>query len=75
MKKEIIKLLGKNHTDPVVFEKDGIEIGAIYTYKGDIFCLEGGMDFPFEDVSKDGQLEIFTEIKANRYRVDNSFQG
>lgn len=75
MKKEIIKILGENHTDPVVFEKTGMEVSAIYTYDGDIYCLEGGRDFPFEDVSINGQLDILTEIKANRYIVDNTYQG
>lgn len=73
---EIVKLLGRNHTTPAVFNNyKKLETDAIYTYRGEVFCLRGGMDFPFEDLTPKGQADVLNELKAKSFVFDNSFQG
>lgn len=73
---EIIAILGRNHTTPAVFNNyQKLEAHAIYTYRGEIFCLKDGLDFPFEDLTQKRQSDILNELKAKEFRFDNSFQG
>lgn len=73
MKQEIINILGTNNTTPAVFDQD-LEVSAIYTYKGDVFCLNDGRDFEFNEVSTKGQADILGAIKSKRFKFDKSFQ-
>lgn len=75
MKKEILTILGKNHTTPAVFDKETSEASALYTYKGDVFCLKDGWDFPFDDITETGKSNILSILKAKTFRFDNTFQG
>ena len=70
----IIDKLGKNHTDSIVFNNQVCIVG-LYTYKGEAFCLEGGMDYPFDSLTEQEQKQIAAEISAGHYVVDPSCQG
>lgn len=79
MKKQILNILGDNHTTPAVFNKGTLETRAVYTYKGDVFCLGGpgneGMDFPFDDLSPKGQSDVVKELVAKSFVFDDTCQG
>lgn len=70
----IIEKLGTNHTDPIVFNKKVCIVG-LYTYRGGVCCLNEGMDFDFDTLTKKEQKEIVAEIEAKRYKVDPTCQG
>lgn len=70
----IIDKLGKNHTDSIVFNNQVCIVG-LYTYKGEAFCLEGGMDYPFDSLTNKEKKQIVAEIVAKQYVVDPSCQG
>lgn len=70
---EIISILGKNATDPCVFN-DNLRVEAIYTWKNGVYCLDKGMDFPLEDIDEKCQIDILDAIKNKKYIVDETFQ-
>jgi len=72
MKKEIIEILGKNHTTPVVFKSLG---KGIYTWKNGVYVLKGGMDMEFDEFTESEQSDMLTELKAGNYVLDASYIG
>ena len=62
-KKMTIKeqILGGNKTTPAVFT-DNLSIGAIYTFKNDVYCLHQGEDFDFDEVGLKDQQKILDAI-------------
>ena len=76
MKEEIITILGRNKTTPAVFNNwQKLKTSAIYTYRGNVYCLKDGMDFPLDELSEKEQLKILNELKAKAFKFDKSFQG
>lgn len=73
MKQQILEILGNNHTTPCVFINKQ-EVEAIYTYKNDVYCLEMGKDFPFDDVHERGQKKILNAVINKEYKKDKTFQ-
>jgi hypothetical protein len=73
IKEELISILGKNSTHPCVFNEN-LEVDAIYTYKGNVYCLDKGMDFPIENVTNECQVDILDAIKSKKFIVDKTFQ-
>lgn len=74
MKEKILELLGSNHTTPCVFNDESLATQAIYTYRKDVFCLQWGSDFPFDDLTKEEQTEIANAIENKEYIKNKSFQ-
>jgi len=74
--KELIEKFGKNHTDPavVIFGDKYVDAYGIYTFKGEVFCINEGMDFPFEDLEKEKQTKIISAIKENKFEINPAFQ-
>jgi hypothetical protein len=73
IQQQIIEILGLNATDLAVFNEN-LEVDAIYTWKGDIYCLHRGLDFPFEDLTQRGQKDLLQAVKTKNYVVDKTFQ-
>ena len=74
--KEIINKLGTNNTDTIGFTKSVVydEPYALYTYRGEVFVLMGGMDIPFEEFDYSDMVKIIGYIREGSYKVDNSIQ-
>lgn len=73
IKDELISILGEDATDPCVFVEN-LQVEAIYTWKGDIYCLDKGMDFSIDSLEKESQIDILNAIKNKKYIVDETFQ-
>jgi len=72
MKEKILEILGNNHTTPCVFtSKQDVE--AIYTYKNDIYCIDLGLDFPFDALYENEQKNILDAIINKEYKKDETF--
>lgn len=73
---EIIKKLGKNHKNPcVVWFSNTYEDGyGIYTYKGKVYCIYMGIDYPFGDIDAKMQPKLIDAILNDKYEVNPSFQ-
>lgn len=69
IKSEILKILGKNHITPCVMENQETE--AIYTYKNNVYCLNMGRDFEFDNLSNKGKENILIAIKNKKYKRSN----
>jgi len=70
---EILSILGDNAIHPVVFEEN-LEVDAIYTYRGEVYCLDSGMDFALSEVTNEGQEYILEAVKNKKYIIDKTFQ-
>jgi len=75
IKEQILKILGENHTTPCVFNNEYQEVRAIYTYKNNVYCLNQGRDFEFDEVSLKGQQKILQAIEKTEFRKDKTFQA
>ena len=73
MKERILELLGDNHTTPCVFNNE-LPVEAIYTWENDVFCLNMGEDFPFDELSQREKEKIECAIEHKEYVEDESFQ-
>jgi len=73
MKESIVNILGKNHKHTIGF-KETQEISGLYTYKGEIYCIHAGEDFPFENVSEAGKKKIHQAILDGKYKIDRTIQ-
>ncbi len=69
MEQNIIKKIGDNHTDEiplvkVVIDEPGLnELVGFYTYKSEVFILDGfDMDVPFADYSDKNKVIIYNAI-------------
>lgn len=75
MKEDIIGKLGKNHKKTIGFNNiPYTEVYAIYTYRGNVYCLKEGIDIPFDDLTEEEQKKIINLVKNGNYKVDNSVQ-
>ena len=72
-KKEILEILGRNHTTPCVFDDWSI-VQALYTYRGDVYCLNNGEDFCFDDLKNKQKIKISEMIKTKKFVKNKSFQ-
>lgn len=75
IKERILQILGSNKTIPAVFIEK-LSIGAVYTYKNDVFCLVNGEDIEFDEVKNIREQEkILDAIENKRFVFDRSYQG
>ena len=74
MEKDILNKLGQNHTTACVFNNDLKFVGAIYSYKNEVFCLHMGSDFPFSDLTPKQQAIVKNEIVSGNYKLSKSHQ-
>lgn len=75
IKEKILQILGKNKTIPAVFI-DKLSIGAVYTYRNNVFCLVNGQDIEFDDIeSIKEQEKILDALENKRFVFNKSYQG
>lgn len=74
IEKKIVEILGDKQTKPAVFN-DKLEVTAIYTWKGNVYCLFMGKDFPLSEVSEKGQINILNAIRDKKYKIIPSCIG
>jgi hypothetical protein len=72
MKYEVLKLLKESGTTPAVI--DGGERG-VYFFEGDVFVLQHGEDFPFDDLDEEQQTHLLNELKEGRFVLEDSYGG
>lgn len=65
MQEEIIRIIGDNKLDEIIIPIKGIL--SIYTYQGIVCVLTelDGLDWDFEDLDENKQIEIYNYIKNN----------
>ena len=75
IKENILQILGSNKTTPAVFI-DKLSIGAVYTYKNNVFCLVNGTDIEFDEIESIREQEkILNAIENKRFVFNKSYQG
>lgn len=72
MKNDIISILGRNHKTPIVFNSKQ-ETDAIYTYKGEIYCLKMGRDYEFDELTQKGKDDILKALKEKDFILNKRF--
>jgi len=73
IKEQILQILGGNKTTPAVFTDD-LSVGAIYTYRNNVYCLHYGEDFEFDEVSLKDQQKILDAIVNKKFIFNKSYQ-
>lgn len=71
---KIVKILGGNHTIPVVFSNKEIKISALYTYKKEVFVIDKGWDFSIDELPEKEIEDIIVELEKGNYVLDPTIQ-
>lgn len=75
MEKEIIKILGENHMEPISFnDKAYDDVHGLYTYENVVYILKDGEDIDFSEFTEEEQENILNLVKSNNWVVDPSLQ-
>ena len=71
---KVIEVLGDNHTNPIQFEdaKGYDDPYGLYTYRGDICVIKGGMDIDYVDLSNKDKKNLNTWFDSGRWKVNKS---
>ena len=73
---KVIEVLGKNHTNPIQFEdaKSYDDPYGLYTYRGGIYVLKGGMDLDYKDLSDQDKKNLNQWFDSENWEVNKSLQ-
>lgn len=76
IQKDILQLMADKGigTSTAVFNTPTKNVQAIYKHRKEIFCLNAGEDYPFEDLNSDEQVSILERIKNDKFTISRSFQ-
>ena len=75
MKKEIINILGSNHTNTVeLLSTKKNDIYGLYTYEGNVYVLLDGDDIDFDDLTLLEQTEIKNQIVSYKWKLNKTLQ-
>lgn len=76
MKNKIIELLGENHTTTIEFTSvnNYEEVYGLYTYKNDVYVLQGGQDIPFDELIEKEQKTVLSMVESKKWKLNKSLQ-
>ena len=74
IEEEIIKLLRENSIGKQTAVIESMDLG-IYIWRKKIQVIKNFMDIEFDDLSKDEQELLLSNIEKNKYSKSKSYQG